>query len=113
MQSKKVPSIAGHTKQSQQFQKFDESELIPIATQVTFETLLNVIQSLTTVQKRQIYQLLGVELYPQPPQVKIIDQKADTESKSKLLAVIEDDTQTDEEALNTWLTARGYQNAEG
>jgi hypothetical protein len=112
MQGKKVPVISGQAKQSQQSHKFDESVLIPIAAQVSFETLLTAIQSLTAEQKRQIYQLLGVELYPQPPQVKIIEQKADPESKSKLLTVIEDDTQTDEEALNTWLTAQGYQNAQ-
>ncbi len=113
MQGKKLPIISGQTQQSQPPQQFDESALIPIATQVSFETLLTVIQALTTVQKRQIYQLLGVELYPQPPQVKIIEQKADAENKSRLTTVIEDDTQTDEEALNTWLTARGYQNSEG
>ncbi|WP_103667687.1 hypothetical protein [Pseudanabaena sp. BC1403] len=112
MQSKKVPSIAGHTKQSQQFQKFDESELIPIATQVSFDALLNVIKTLPIAQKWQIYQVLGVELYPQPPQAKVIEQKADEESKAKLLTVVEEDTQTDEEALNTWLTERGYQKAE-
>ncbi|TYQ28727.1 hypothetical protein PseudUWO311_04355 [Pseudanabaena sp. UWO311] len=112
MQSKKVPSIAGHTKQFQQLQKFDESELIPIATQVSFDALLNVIKALPIEQKWQIYQVLGVELYPQPPQAKVIEEKADEESKAKLLTVVEEDTQTDEEALNTWLTARGYQKAE-
>ena len=112
MQGKKVPIIAGQTKQSHQPQQFDESELITIAAQVSFDALLNVIKALPTAQKWQIYQVLGVELYPQPPQAKVIEQNADEESKAKLLTVAEEDTQTDEEALNTWLTARGYQKAE-
>ncbi|GBO52180.1 hypothetical protein APA_5270 [Pseudanabaena sp. lw0831] len=112
MQSKKVPIIAGQTKQSQQPQKFDESALITIATQVSFDVLLTVIQTLPIAQKWQIYQVLGVDLYPQPPQAKAIEEKADEEDKSKRLTVVEDDTQTDEEALNTWLTARGYQNTD-
>ena len=107
MQGKKVPIIAGQTKQSQQSQQFDESALIPIATQVSFETLLSVIQTLPIAQKWQIYQVLGVDLYPHPPQAKAIEQKADAESKSNLLSVVEDDTQTDEEVLNRWLSARG------
>jgi hypothetical protein len=113
MQGKKVPIISGQTEQSQESRKFDESALIPIATQVSFDDLLKVIESLPTAQKWQIYQLLGIELYPQPPQAKLIEQKSGAESQSKLTTIIEDDTQTDEEALNTWLTAHGYQNAEG
>lgn len=113
MQGKQVPFISGQTELSQQSRKFDESALIPIASQVSFGDLLKVIESLTTTQKLQIYQLLGVQLYPQPPQAKLIEQKSGAESQSKLTNIIEDDTQTDEEALNSWLTARGYQNAEG
>ncbi len=114
MQGKPLPIIAGQTKQSQQPEKSDPA-LIAIATQVSFETLLTVIQSLTTAQKRQIYQLLGVELYPQPPQLpqaKTIKEKASKKDESKRLAVFDDDTQSDEEAVNTWLTARGYPKAE-
>ena len=89
-----------------------ESALLPINAQVSFASLLALIQTLPKEQKWQVYQALGAELAPQSAEEKAIASLADEDDESMWITVVHEDDEIDEEALNEWLVKRGYKKAE-
>ena len=89
-----------------------ESALLSINAQVSFASLLALIQTLPKEQKWQVYQALGAELAPQSAEAKAIARLADEDDESMWITVVHEDDEIDEEALNEWLVKRGYKKAE-
>ena len=89
-----------------------ESALLSINAQVSFASLLALIQTLPKEQKWQVYQVLGAELAPQSAEAKAIARLADEDDESMWITVVHEDDEIDEEALNEWLVKRGYKKAE-
>ena len=88
-----------------------ESALLSIKAQVSFGSLLTLIQTLPKEQKWQVYQALGAELAPQSAEAKAIARLADEDDESQWITVVHEDDEIDEEALNEWLVKRGYKKA--
>jgi hypothetical protein len=88
-----------------------ESFLLPINAQVSFASLLTLIQTLPKEQKWQIYQALGSELAPQSAEAKAIARLADEDDETMWITVVHEDDEIDEEALNERLIQRGYKKA--
>ena len=89
-----------------------ESALLSINAQVSFASLLALIQTLPKEQKWQVYQALGAELAPKSAEAKAIARLADEDDESMWITVVHEDDEIDEEALNEWLVKRGYKKAE-
>jgi hypothetical protein len=89
-----------------------ESVLLSINAQVSFASLLTLIQALPKEQKWQVYQALGAELAPQSAEAKAIARLGDEDDESQWITVVHEDDEIDEEALNEWLVKRGYKKAE-
>ena len=89
-----------------------DSALLSINAQVSFASLLTLIQALPKEQKWQVYQALGAELAPQSAEAKAIARLADEDDESMWITVVHEDDEIDEEALNEWLVKRGYKKAE-
>jgi hypothetical protein len=89
-----------------------ESVLLSIKAQVSFASVLSLIQTLPKDQKWQVYQALGAELAPQSAEAKAIARLADEDDESQWITVVHEDDEIDEEALNEWLVKRGYKKAE-
>ena len=106
MQATKIPVVVEQSKQ------IDRPVLFTISAQVSFDGLFALIQALPKMQKWQIYQALGVELAPQSAEAKAIARLTDEEDESKWIAVVHEDDEIDEEALNEWLVKRGCKKAE-
>ncbi|NMF59911.1 hypothetical protein [Pseudanabaena yagii] len=88
-----------------------ESALLSINAQVSFASLLALIQTLPKEQKWQVYQALGAELAPQSAEAKAIARLADEDDESMWITVVHEDDEIDEEALNERLIQRGYKKA--
>jgi hypothetical protein len=85
-----------------------ELALLSINAQVSFASLLALIQTLPKEQKRQVYQALGVELAPQSAEAKAIARLADEEDESQWITVIEEGEEVDVDASLEYLKNRGY-----
>ncbi|MFM7601542.1 MAG: hypothetical protein ACKO7R_10135 [Pseudanabaena sp.] len=85
-----------------------ESDLLSINAQVSFASLLALIQTLPKEQKWQIYQALGAELAPQSAASKAIARLADEDDESKWITVIEEGEEVDVDASLEYLKNRGY-----
>jgi len=85
-----------------------ELALLSINAQVSFASLLALIQTLPKEQKWQVYQALGVELAPQSAEAKAIARLADEEDESQWITVIEEGEEVDVDASLEYLKNRGY-----
>jgi hypothetical protein len=85
--------------------------LLSINAQVSFASLLTLIQTLPKEQKWQVYQALGAELAPQSAEAKAIARLADEDDESMWITVVHEEDEIDEEALNERLIQRGYKKA--
>jgi hypothetical protein len=85
-----------------------ESALLSINAQVSFASLLALIQSLPKEQKWQVYQALGAELAPQSAEAKAIARLADEDDESQWITVIEEGEEIDVDASLEYLKNRGY-----
>jgi hypothetical protein len=85
-----------------------ESALLSINAQVSFASLLTLIQSLPKEQKWQVYQALGAELAPQSAEAKAIARLADEDDESQWITVIEEGEEVDVDASLEYLKNRGY-----
>lgn len=85
-----------------------ESALLSINAQVSFASLLTLIQALPKEQKWQVYQALGAELAPQSAEAKAIARLADEEDESQWVTVIEEGEEVDVDASLEYLKNRGY-----
>jgi hypothetical protein len=114
MQVTEKPVSAEQTEQvdAQVIEQSQESALLSINAQVSFASLLTLIQTLPKEQKWQVYQALGAELAPQSAEAKAIARLADEDDESMWITVVHEDDEIDEEALNEWLVKRGYKKAE-
>ncbi|MEY3302759.1 MAG: hypothetical protein ACK5RE_05670 [Pseudanabaena sp.] len=92
-------------------EQLQEPALLSINAQVSFASLLALIQTLPKEQKWQVYQALGAELAPQSAEAKAISRLADEDDESMWITVVHEDDEIDEEALNEWLVKRGYKKA--
>lgn len=82
--------------------------MLSIKAQVSFTSLLTLIQTLTKEQKWQIYQTLGAELAPQSAEAKAIARLADEEDESQWITVVHEDEEIDIDASLEYLKSRGY-----
>ncbi len=89
-------------------EQLQESVLLPIAAQVSFASLLALIQTLPKEQKWQVYQALGAELAPQSAEAKAIARLADEDDESQWITVIEEGEEVDVDASLEYLKNRGY-----
>ncbi len=85
-----------------------ESALLSINAQVSFASLLTLIQTLSKEQKWQVYQALGAELAPQSAEAKAIARLADEDDESQWITVIEEGEEVDVDASLEYLKNRGY-----
>jgi len=85
-----------------------DSALLSINAQVSFASLLTLIQTLPKEQKWQIYQALGAELAPQSAEAKAIARLADEDDESQWITVIEEGEEVDVDASLEYLKNRGY-----
>ena len=85
-----------------------ESALLSINAQVSFASLLTLIQTLPKEQKWQVYQALGAELASQSAEAKAIARLADEEDESQWITVIEEGEEVDVDASLEYLKNRGY-----
>jgi hypothetical protein len=85
-----------------------ESALLSINAQVSFASLLTLIQALPKNQKWQVYQALGAELAPQSAEAKAIARLADEDDESQWITVIEEGEEVDVDASLEYLKNRGY-----
>jgi len=85
-----------------------ESSLLSINAQVSFASLLTLIQTLPKEQKWQVYQALGAELASQSAEAKAIARLADEEDESQWITVIEEGEEVDVDASLEYLKNRGY-----
>ncbi|MEI6063299.1 MAG: hypothetical protein WCQ26_01780 [Pseudanabaena sp. ELA748] len=85
-----------------------ESALLSINAQVSFASLLTLIQTLPKEQKWQVYQALGAELAPQSAEAKAIARLADEDDESQWITVIEEGEDVDVDAGLEYLKNRGY-----
>ena len=76
MQVTEMPVVAEQSEQS------DRPVLFTIAAQVSFDSLLAVIQALPKSQQWKIYQALGAELAPQSAEAKAIARLTDEDDES-------------------------------
>ncbi|NUN64239.1 hypothetical protein HCU40_05635 [Pseudanabaena biceps] len=77
-------------------------------TQISFDSILTIIQALSKSQKWQIYQTLGKELTAQSSEARAIARLEDEDDESKWITVIEEDEEVDVEASLEYLRQRGY-----
>lgn len=82
----------------------------PVTINIPFETLLATIDALSDPQKWQVYQTLSAKFASHSAEAKAISRLPDQEDPSKWITSIEEDEPIDEQALNTWLEKKGYQN---
>ena len=92
----------------QAFEPSHDSALLSINAQVSFASLLTLIQTLPKEQKWQIYQALGAELAPQSAEAKAIARLADEDNESQWITVIEEGEEVDVDASLEYLKNRGY-----
>lgn len=85
-----------------------ESALLSIKAQVSFASLLALIQTLPKEQKWQVYQALGAELAPLSAEAKAIARLADEDDESQWITVIEEGEEVDVDASLEYLKNRGY-----
>ncbi len=88
--------------------KFEVDALITITTQISFDSILAVIQALPKPQKWQIYQTLVKELTAQSAEAKAIARLEDEDDESKWITAIEEGEEVDVEANLEYLRQRGY-----
>ena len=88
--------------------KFEVDALITVAAQISFDSILAVIQGLPNPYKWQIYQTLGKELTTQSSEAKAIARLEDEDDDSKWITVIEEGQEVDVEASLEYLRQRGY-----
>lgn len=112
MQVNEKPVSAEQNEQvdSQVIEQSHES-VLSINAQVSFASLLALIQTLPKEQKWQVYQALGAELASQSAEAKAIARLADEDDESMWITVVHEDDEIDEEALNERLIQRGYKKA--
>jgi hypothetical protein len=89
-------------------EQLQESALLSINAQVSFASLLALIQTLPKEQKWQIYQALGAELAPQSAEAKAIARLGDEDDESQWITVIEEGEEVDVDASLEYLKNRGY-----
>ena len=93
---------------SDQDTNFAVDDLITVTTQISFDSILAVIQSLPKTHKWQIYQALGKELTAQSSEAKAIARLEDEDDQSKWITVIEEGEEIDVKANLDYLRQRGY-----
>ena len=89
-------------------EQLQEPALLSINAQVSFASLLALIQTLPKEQKWQVYQALGAELAPQSAEAKAIARLADEDDESQWITVIEEGEEVDVDASLEYLKNRGY-----
>lgn len=85
-----------------------DSALLSINAQVSFASLLTLIQALPKEQKWRVYQALGAELAPQSAEAKAIARLAEEDDESQWITVIEEGEEVDVDASLEYLKNRGY-----
>jgi predicted hydrolase (HD superfamily) len=88
--------------------KFEVDALITVTTQISFASILTIIQALPKLQKWQIYQTLVKELIAQSAEAKAIARLEDEDDESKWITAIEEGEEVDVEANLEYLRQRGY-----
>jgi len=88
--------------------KFEVDALITVTTQISFDSILTIIQALPKPQKWQIYQTLVKELTAQSAEAKAIARLEDEDDESKWITAIEEGEEVDVEANLEYLRQRGY-----